>query len=633
MALRRVHVWSRDGLYFWRVRLPRRLAPRLGRAVIAWSLGTREPREARRRAARATAAFETFAAMLDSVPPLRQPTDAEMMEVLRGIYDDIVLGKESIRAAVLSPAEMAEEGLATEPLTPGEIDILTRDHDEQSAEAWEQSLRDNDLRRVQPLVAQRLAERGLAPPDHFHLHRTLLRMALRVVVRAKKVSESEGDSDIAAFPIPERHTPTRVAAMAVDDLRLTTLEDAFAAHAKRKKERGGWGKASLGKARVAFRLWNGLMKRIPVQQIVRTHAAEFRDHLDRVPVDWAKASLYRGLSLRDAIEKADRLAEAIAAAPATSGVIVFEGQRLPRRHAERLAMRLHPKTINNHMDFFAGLMNRLIQEGTHLGPNPFLGFRYKSAEIDRFGGSRKNRSPWEPEYLARLFASPLWTGCRSPERRYMPGRMVIEDGWWWVPFLALFAGLRAEEALQLRSDDIAEARGVPVIRVAWHEDARRKTASARRMVPIHAELIRLGLLDFAAAARAKGSRLLFPEMPRGKARDSLSAYYSRRFTDLRRSLGLPDACDFHAFRTTFITTVEGLPTTNTTLVDSTVGHKPRREMAAHYAKLGPQHTRALVDSVEFGIDLSHLHTSRQKRIRPFILHPSRRDEQDGAAAP
>lgn len=639
MALRRVHVWERDGRYFWRVRLPRRLAPRLGRAVIAWSLGTREPREARRRAARATAAFETFAAMLDRVPPLRQPTDAEMMEVLRGIYDDIVLGQESIRAAVLSPAEMAEEGLATEPLTPEEIDILTRDHDEQSAEAWERSLRENDIRRVQPLVVQRLAERGLAPPDHFHLYRTLLRMALRVVVRAKKVSESDGDSDLGAFPIPESHTPTRVAAMAVDDIALATLEDAFAAHAKRKKERGGWGKASQGKAKVAFRLWHGLMhcwdgseRLIPAAQVVRSHAAQFRDRLDRVPVDWAKASLYRGLSLRDAIEKADRLAEAIAAAPATSGVIVFEGRRLARKHAERLAMRLHPKTINNHMDFFAGLMNRLIQEGTHLGPNPFLGFRYRSAEIDRFGGARKNRSPWEPEYLARLFASPLWTGCRSPERRHMPGRMVIEDGWWWVPFLALFAGLRAEEALQLRSDDITEARGVPVIRVAWHEDARRKTASARRMVPIHAELIRLGLLDFAAAARAKGSRLLFPEMPRGKARDSLSAYYSRRFTDLRRRLGLPDACDFHAFRTTFITTVEGLPTTNTTLVDSTVGHKPRREMAAHYAKLGPQHTRALVDSVDFGIDLSHLHASRQKRIRPFLIHPSRRAEQAGEAA-
>ncbi|MCS6921285.1 MAG: hypothetical protein NZM07_05100, partial [Elioraea sp.] len=74
------------------------------------------------------------------------------------------------------------------------------------------------------------------------------------------------------------------------------------------------------------------------------------------------------------------------------------------------------------------------------------------------------------------------------------------------------------------------------------------------------------------------------------------------------------------------------PTTNTTLVDSTVGHKPRREMAAHYAKLGPQHTRTLVDSVDFGIDLSRLHANRQKRIRPFLLHTSRRAEQEGAVS-
>jgi hypothetical protein len=49
-------------------------------------------------------------------------------------------------------------------------------------------------------------------------------------------------------------------------------------------------------------------------------------------------------------------------------------------------------------------------------------------------------------------------------------------------------------------------------RDAWHEGARKKTALARRMVPIHAETIGLGLFDFAAAARAGGNRLLFPEI-------------------------------------------------------------------------------------------------------------------------
>lgn len=525
---------------------------------------------------------------------------------------------------------MKAEGLDGEPPAPEEIALLDRDHDEQSVETWQGYLRDNDLRRVQPLVEEYLDRHGLSAPEHFHLYRTVLRMALTAVVEAKRLNEERANGHYrkVEFPLEGSPPPTRVAAAAVDDIPLTTLADAFAEHAQRKTKRGGWGKSSLGKARVAFRLWNELMPKIPVEQIVRRHAAEFRDRLDRVPVDWAKASLFKRLRLPDIIDKADALAKELDAAPAGSASIRFDGRRLDRKHAERLTLRLHPKTINNHMEFFAGLLNRLIQDGKHLGPNPFKGFRYSERDIDHLGGSRKNRSPWEAEDLERLFGSPLWTGSRSPERRHTPGRMVIEDGWWWVPFLALFAGLRAEEALQLRAADITEVKGVPVIRVAWHRDAKRKTAAARRLVPIHAELVRLGLLDFAAAARAKGSRLLFPEMPRGKARGSLSAYFSRRFTDLRRKLDLPDACDFHAFRTTFMTTVEGLPTTNTTLVDSTVGHKPRREMAAHYAKLGPQHTRALIDSIAFGIDLSALYANRQKRTRPFILHPSRRGDQE-----
>jgi hypothetical protein len=139
--------------------------PRLGWAVIAWPGSTREPQEARRRAARATAAFETFAAMLDSVPPLRQPTDAELIEVLRGIYHDIVLGQESISAAVLSAAERAEEGRATEQPTPADIALLGRKHDEQSVATRRDYLAKNDLRCVEPLSIATWPRRALPSPS------------------------------------------------------------------------------------------------------------------------------------------------------------------------------------------------------------------------------------------------------------------------------------------------------------------------------------------------------------------------------------------------------------------------------------------------------------------------------------
>jgi len=148
-----------------------------------------------------------------------------------------VLGQESISAAAKTPAEMAEEDLTAEFFTAeesAELDRLTNEH---SAKAWREYFNRNNVQRVQPLVARYLADRGLALPEHPHLHRTVLHMALRVVAKAKEIVENDGDPD--AFPYADRQTPMRVAAILTDDLRLATLEEAFTAHTERKKARGG----------------------------------------------------------------------------------------------------------------------------------------------------------------------------------------------------------------------------------------------------------------------------------------------------------------------------------------------------------------------------------------------------------
>ncbi|MFN3706428.1 MAG: hypothetical protein ACK4WM_10605, partial [Thermoflexales bacterium] len=136
-----------------------------------------------------------------------------------------------------------------------------------------------------------------------------------------------------------------------------------------------------------------------------------------------------------------------------------------------------------------------------------------------------------------------------------------------------------------------------------------------------------GLLDFANEARTRGVRVLFPELPRTKPRDTLQAYFSRRFVVLRRELGIPDRHDFHALRTTFDTALERLPTTNTTLVRMAMGHSLGRDMAAHYAKIQPRDFAPLIQSLDFGLDLSRLIASRGRRERPFEIHPSREEDQ------
>jgi integrase len=126
----------------------------------------------------------------------------------------------------------------------------------------------------------------------------------------------------------------------------------------------------------------------------------------------------------------------------------------------------------------------------------------------RFEISSTERDPYEPfsiEDLQRLFASPVFTQTERPQG----GR---GEAAFWFPLIALFSGARRTEIAQLRISDVRQGEGG-----IWYfnftnegEDQSLKTASSARSVPIHAELIRLGLLaqlSARSATLAKGAPL------------------------------------------------------------------------------------------------------------------------------
>ncbi|TQF76253.1 tyrosine-type recombinase/integrase, partial [Elioraea sp. Yellowstone] len=224
-------------------------------------------------------------------------------------------------------------------------------------------------------------------------------------------------------------------------------------------------------------------------------------------------------------------------------------------------------------------------------------------------------------------APALTSSSESARSRQRQGFFEV-SGWFWAPLIALYAGLRMEEALQLRTADIASMDGLPVIRVAWSSDQRKKSRSARRGASCQSILSSSALAcSTSRRRRARGVRVLFPELPRTKPRDTLQAYFSRRFVVLRRDLGIPDRHDFHALRTTFDTALERQPTTNTTLVRMAMGHSLGRDMASHYAKITPPDFAPLIESLDFGLDLTALVASRGRRERPFEIHPTREEDQ------
>lgn len=81
--------------------------------------------------------------------------------------------------------------------------------------------------------------------------------------------------------------------------------------------------------------------------------------------------------------------------------------------------------------------------------------------------------------------------------------------------------------------------------------ASAKSASSRRRIPIHSELIRLGFLRLA---RQRGAGRLFLTVPRSKARNSLSETFSKWFGTYREKerIAAP-GLDAHALRSDFNT--------------------------------------------------------------------------------
>lgn len=120
------------------------------------------------------------------------------------------------------------------------------------------------------------------------------------------------------------------------------------------------------------------------------------------------------------------------------------------------------------------------------------------------------------------------------------------------------------ELCQLDIKDFVQVDGIPcfdindidAIEIDEATGKRVKTINAKRLVPIHSELIRLGLLRFVEAKRQLQEPHLFPELSRIR-QDGPAQAASNWFQRFRAKVGLTtkQATVFHSFRHGFITSI------------------------------------------------------------------------------
>jgi integrase len=155
--------------------------------------------------------------------------------------------------------------------------------------------------------------------------------------------------------------------------------------------------------------------------------------------------------------------------------------------------------------------------------NPFAGLFLKTRKRRKpwKGGSEK-RIHWSESAMQELFASPLFTGCKSIYRRQIPGSLVIRDALYWVVLIIAHTGMRREEICQLRVEHLCrdeagiwffdlKAEGLDLKDTSGEED--EEDIAAKRWVPVPDALIELGMIECLHSGRDPGEQL-FRELRR-----------------------------------------------------------------------------------------------------------------------
>lgn len=215
---------------------------------------------------------------------------------------------------------------------------------------------------------------------------------------------------------------------------------------------------------------------------------------------------------------------------------------------EMLRAKQTPANTNAYLTNLSTLLN-YAAVNLLIPTNPARGIK---VQVSR--RAKEPRRPWTLAELSKLLAGPVHAKGERP-------RGGAGDAAYWLPLLGLFTGARLEELAQMRPEDVREASYADaageqcsawVLDIADHGEGQEvKTASSRRTVPVHTELIRLGFIAFAEAAREAARPRLFHEL-RPDTMGAEAGNWGKWFGKYKRAQGVTDAAVvFHSLRHTW----------------------------------------------------------------------------------
>ncbi len=550
---------QRGRIYYFRRAVPCNLRDRVGRRELKVSLKTTEFAIAKLRCRKFSNRFEQLMETVREMPPLGKD---KIEKLIRAFFSDL-LSKADEHAYLLPQDDMVDLNAEVEALESN----LNQLRDQIASRRYDGATRTEAKELLAPFGA------GTGEEDFDTICNGILRAKLEQHRILAAMLRGEYQNTVPTDPLFEGVKSPGLPPLPGEEASKSTLSVSMAVKKFCDlKSKFDWTrKTHVEVRRVLDWFIDFVGEDRKTSTITVDDLKEFRDALLSLPASFSQSKKYKGMTFKEA------------AAAGTDGKTLSAASAV--------------KYLGGVKGFFSW-----CEDEGYIPINPA-----QKIKMPVKGNPNEERHPFSTDQLKLIFHSPVYTGCKSPNRRTMPGELVIRDGAFWVPLIAMLSGMRMSKIIQMRVTDIKEHDGVTYFDVTDDApDQSLKTRSARRVIPVHHDLIHIDFLDYVTEIRDKyqGQRL-FEDIKPGK-NGSYSHNFSKFFGRYLRVIGAKsDKTAFHSFRHNFKNALR-IAKIEDTRQDALMGHASQGVGAQYGSKYTAPMLKSDMDKVASPIDLSHL---------------------------
>jgi integrase len=312
------------------------------------------------------------------------------------------------------------------------------------------------------------------------------------------------------FTSPIAQVVQLAAPLAVADIGIT-LQQGIDDYVAENKRAGSWRSATFEKKEANLALLTEYFgPDRPIGEIAKRDAQDIKRVLLELPANRHKMPQTRTLALREATEVAG-------------------------------LDKITAVTVNGYISTFQSFFEWAMKNG-HVEVNLFAGTRVGKSNSKGL----PKRQAYKPDALKAVYREVTENGLG----------LVKAESNKWATLIAMFTGARLNEVCQLEVADIQQQDGIWFFHLIDEGDSNKKfkSAAALRKVPVHDELMRLGLLEYRSRMEAKGKSRMFPDY-RFCAKNGYGRTLGRWFNGtLTPALGIKSSGHvFHGLRHTMVT--------------------------------------------------------------------------------